>query len=182
MKTKKLFSVFRNVFGNWRYIALTIIIALVFYSINVFITNFSSIISYYSKLGIIGGSEFFFELFFSLGKIITKSSFISLIIISILIGILFSLIAYRTKKIKAITTKMGFFGTTGIFLGVLAPGCAACGIGLLSFFGLGAAVLTFLPFDGLEISILAILILGFSIFKITKDINNGIICKIDERR
>ena len=57
------------------------------------------------------------------------------------------------------------------------PGCAACGIGLLSLFGISAASLTFLPFKGLEFSILSIIILSVLIFEITKNISNGIVCK-----
>ena len=76
----------------------------------------------------------------------------------------------------------GFFGTTGIFLGILAPGCIACGVGLLSVFGISAAVLSSLPFEGLELSLLAIGILSFSTYKITGDINKGIVCEIPSKK
>ena len=116
------------------------------------------------------GIKFFFVLFFGFKETIIYSSFVSLVTISVLLGILFSLITYKTVMIKKSSNGIGVLGTTGIFLGILAPGCAACGIGILSALGFGAAVLTFLPFNGLEISFLAIWILLFSVAKISKDI------------
>ena len=176
---KELLSVWKNVFGNWKYITLAAVIGLVFYSINVLIANFSLIIYFYKENGLIQMFKFFSNLFLGFKETILFSSFIILISISVLLGILFSLIAYRTIIIKNVAGEIGILATAGIFLGILVPGCAACGIGLLSLFGVSAAVLTFLPFKGLEISFLAIGILGFSIFKISKDMNKGIACEID---
>ena len=180
MKAKELFSVWKKVFSNWKYITLAVIIALIFYSFNVFIANFSSLISFY-QLGFFGSIKLFFAFFVGFRSTTFLNVFITLIILSIFLGILFSLIAYKTKMIKSLSKKTGAFTTAGIFLGIIAPGCAACGVGLLSVFGIGAATLAFLPFDGLELSALASVILLVLIFKITKDINKEIICKIDER-
>ena len=175
---KELFSVWKQVFGNWKYIVLTIIIALVFYSLNVLIKSYDFLISFYSQAGFLGSIKLFFNFFVGFKETTLISSFISLIFITILFGILFSLIAYKTKMIKSVSGKTGIFTTTGIFLGVLVPGCPSCGIGLLSLFGIGAAALSVLPYNGLELSILAIGILSFSTFKITKDIKKGISCEI----
>jgi len=178
MEIKDIISVWKDVFSSWRYSMLAIFVISIFYSINVLIPNFSAVILYYQKLGFFGGSEFFFSLFFGFRETITIHSFITLITIGILFGMLFSLIAYKTNMVKTTSGKIGTFGSIGIFLGILAPGCAACGIGLLSIFGIGAAALSFLPFDGLEISLLAISILGFSVFKISKDIKKGVVCEV----
>ncbi len=178
MKFKELLKAWKDVFGNWKYSALALFIMLIFYSINVVISNLDNL-AFYNKFGFFGGIKFLFGLFLGFKDRIFFSSFISLVIIAILFGMLFSLITYKTKMIKNTSGKvMGFFGTTGIFLGILAPGCAACGIGLLSLFGISAAFLAFLPFGGLELSFLAMGILGFSIFKISKDIKKGVVCKI----
>ena len=60
--------------------------------------------------------------------------------------------------------KIGALSFTGMFLGIFALGCTACGLGLVAFFGLAASFAT-LPFKGLEISILAMIILTVSIFR-----------------
>ena len=177
-KIKDMLSVWKDVFSNWKYSIVAVFIGLVFYSINALISNLDNL-AFYNRFGFFGGIKFFFTLFLGFKDRIFFSSFLSLMAIAILFGMLFSLIIYRTKMIKSTSGKMmGFFGTTGIFLGVLAPGCAACGIGLLSLFGFSAAILTLLPFGGLELSFLAIGILGFSVIKISKDIKKGIVCEI----
>ena len=178
---KELFSVWKKVFGNWRYLTLTVIVAVVFYSLNVIIKSYESLISLYSQIGLLGSIKLFFSFFIGFKSTTFIGVFISIILVSILLGILFSLIAYKTKMIKSVSGKTGFFVTSGIFLGVLAPGCAACGVGILSLFGISAATLAFLPYDGLELSAIAAVILLVLVFKITKDINKGIVCKTDER-
>ena len=175
---KKIFSVWKKVFSNWRYVALTIIIAVVFYSLNVIIKSYASLSSLYNKIGLFGTIKLFFSFFIGFRSTTFLGVFISIILISVLLGILFSLITYKTKMIKSVSGKTGFFATAGIFLGVLAPGCAACGVGLLSIFGISAATLAFLPFDGLELSAISAVILLILVFKITKDINKGISCEI----
>jgi len=182
MNTKEFFLVWKDVFSDWKYLSLAIIIALFFYSLNVFISDYNTLISFYSQLGLLGSIKLFFTFFVGFKSTTFLSVYISLIALSILLGMLFSLIAYKTKMIKSISKKTGFFTTTGIFLGIIAPGCAACGVGLLSLFGIGAATLSFLPFDGLELSAISAVILLILVFKITKDINKEIVCKIDERR
>ncbi|MBI2044253.1 hypothetical protein HYT24_02720 [Candidatus Pacearchaeota archaeon] len=174
-----LLSVWKQVFRNWRYSLLAILIMAIFYTSNVFINNFSSIASFYNYVGFFGAAKIFVTLVIGFKKTILLNSFISLIMITMLLGFLFSLVIYKTLMLKSVSgSRIGFLGTAGIFLGVLAPGCAACGIGLISLLGLSAAAISFLPYDGLELSVLAIAILGFSIFKISKDMSKGISCKI----
>lgn len=178
MKVKEILEIWKSVFGNWRYSLLGISVIFLFYSLNVTIANFSTIVSFYKNSGFFSSAEFFWILILGFKETIEFHSFVSLIIISVLLGMLVSLIAYRTNLVKVTSGKIGVLGTLGIFLGILAPGCAACGIGILSALGFGAAAITFLPFEGLELSWLAIGILGFSVYKISKDIKKGIICEI----
>ena len=180
MDSKRILNVWRKVLSNWRYSLSIIVIALVFYSVNIFISNWGSIINLYPSLGFFGTIKFFAILAIGFKKTVLLSSFVSLIIISLLFGLLFSLIIYKTNMAKVASGKtFGFFGSVGIFLGILAPGCAACGIGLLSFFGVSAAVIGSLPFGGLELSILSIGIISFSIIKITDKVDGGEFCSIE---
>ena len=123
----------------------------------------------------------FVNLFLGFGNTIVWHSYASLILIALLLGMFFSLVVYRTKmSVKVMDKKgTGIFASLGVFLGVLAPGCAACGMGILSAPGFGVIAVNFLPFKGLEISILSIIILGFSVFKITDKISNGNSCSIE---
>jgi len=189
LKLKKTFEVWKKVLRSWKYASLFIILTFVFYSFNAIIGNWKTLTSFYSSTGFFGTTKLFFTLLIGFHNTVLTSSFISLIFVSILFGLLFSLIVYRTFEIKSTLKGGGLFASLGIFIGALAPGCAACGIGLLSLFGISAAFLSVLPLGGLELSFLSIGILSFSIIKITRKINDGNICKIpfkkiqtDERR
>jgi hypothetical protein len=176
---KSIFGTWRKVFSNWKYLILTLFIALSFYSLNILFSSWGTLRSIYPSFGFFGSVKFFYILAIGFWHTVKLHSFVSLVFISIALGMLLSLMMY---KIRAGNTKsnkkVGLFGGIGIFLAALAPGCAACGVGLLSILGLNAAFLSFLPFDGLEISILAISIMGFTIVKITNDMSSCNACQI----
>jgi len=93
------------------------------------------------------------------------------IILSFLFGINLSLIIFRFKEIKKYNNESG----TGIFTSVLSlfsAGCPVCSFTILSFLipGLSATFsLAILPFKGLEIQLLGILLLLIGIFILTKE-------------
>ena len=187
MGLKSVVKIWKKIFSNWKYLLLLFFISFSFYSFNVLINSWSSLTNFYSLTGFSQTLKFFFILSFGFFNTIKIHSYVSLIIVSILLGILFSLITYKVSAGSVSKSrKAGVFGSVGVFLAALAPGCAACGIGLLSVLGLSATVLTVLPFEGLELSIISIGILSFSIFKITKDMNTCDACQIklntNERR
>lgn len=168
------------VFYNWKYITLSVIVAILFYTFNVFISNYKIVFFSMTSYSFLDNFRFYFNLIMGYGNTMILSSFVTLIIISVLFGVLVSLITFKIRMIKSFENhKLGVFASVGILLGILAPGCAACGLGLLPLLGLSATSLYFLPFKGLEISIIAILILGFAIFQISRNITE---CKITSRK
>jgi len=173
-----IFSLWKKIYGNWRYTLSLILIALFFFILNIFIKNYNSIILNYKSLGFFGTLQFFYFLTIGFKGTVFLSTFIIVIIIGLLTGMLLTLIFY---KVKALNTqkKVGFVGAFGIFIGIAAPGCAACGVGLLAVFGVTAAGLSILPFKGLEISLLAAAILLFSTWKVSKDLLKCKTCQIE---
>jgi len=174
---QSFFGVWKKVFSKPWYVVLSVAIALIFYLGNIFIINHNNIILFYHLFGL-GIVSSLPSLLLAKGLILT-SSLVTLILISILFGILFSLILYKAKMIKSVSGKTGIVASIGIFLGVIGPGCAACGLGLLPVLGISSAFLIALPLHGLEISILSVGILAIVTFKITKDIDKGISCNIE---
>jgi hypothetical protein len=69
----------------------------------------------------------------------------------------------KNQKLK------GSAGSGGIVLGILAPACPSCGIGILSLLGFGS-IGAFLPFGGREIGIVAIFILLGSLMYVSREI------------
>jgi len=172
-----VFDVWKQIFGNFKYLVTGFVLAILFYSFNVTIPNIALLKYNYSNFGFFSFTKLFFNLFIGFGMTILLSSYISLIIISILFGVLVSLLIFKVSSAKE-SKGHWFSGIIGSALGIIAPGCAACGIGLLSVLGLSSAFLTYLPLKGLEISILAILLLSLTILKTSKDLTMCEICKI----
>ncbi len=176
MNNKTIFSVWRDIFSRPTYLILLVVSSVLFYLANVIIQNFSNLFSLYSNYGLSQTLHFLFNLSINFRQAVTLSSYFSLITISILLGILISIIVYKTKNVSEKTSKgNNSLSAIGLFLAILAPGCAACGLGLIAVLGLSGAILTFLPYKGLEISVISIAILAFAIFKMSKDIT---ICKV----
>ena len=174
MKLKEAGSALKKVFSNWKYILLSLAIAAAFYALYIFFTDYKQVSLIFSSYGLLKTltSLPFLTSFFPLRSIL------GFIAMSLLLGVLFSLIIYKTKMLKSASGKTGLWVSLGIFIGILAPGCPVCGIGLLSILGLGSAATPFLPFKGFGLLILSMGILSLSIYKVSKDINRGIICEI----
>lgn len=97
-------------------------------------------------------------------------------VIAILTGINTSMVICR----KQMTGGLGFGkGTTSnicsAVTGAVASGCPICTAPLLGVFGLGGA-LALLPFQGLELKTIAIVILGISLYYTSKNVK--ITCKM----
>ena len=60
-------------------------------------------------------------------------------------------------------------GFSGIVAGIIAPACPSCALSILSVMGVGGA-LAFLPFGGLELGFVAIIILIISLFYLSNKI------------
>jgi hypothetical protein len=175
---KKVFDVLKKVFEDWRYVVLFGVIALGFYIMNVAILNIGNFGGFYESMGIWGVLEFLFNSAIGFRFLVTKLGYYLTITIGLLAGVLISLLVYRFNFVKRNELKKtGAFAGIGLFLGILAPGCASCGIGLAAVLGLGAS-LAVLPLKGAEISIFAVCILFFSIFRVSKSLANDGVCEI----
>ncbi len=167
----------KRVFSHAKYIVIALVIALLFFEFNVAVLNFALLREFFSR-SFIDGLDILFQLSKGFYETIMIHSFISVVMISLLLGILVSLIYFKSDYNLGIDKKEGFFGGMGILLGALIPGCAACGISILGIFGLGAGFFALLPFEGFEISVLAILILLGVIYKTTLDVTSCNIQKL----
>ena len=159
----------KNVFSRGSYLLLAIVIAFLFYAFNVFLANWKSLRDFYYLDGFSQAFVLFGRFLATFRVTITWYSFTTLILISILVGMLASLIFYKARIIRGVSPdkKIGLFASLGIFLGALAPGCAVCGIGLISTLGLSATVISIFPFKGIELSFLSVVILLYATFKIS---------------
>jgi hypothetical protein len=157
-----------DVYKDKWYIVLSVAFALLVFLFNALITNYSFIFSGVSLTVILG-------LIWGFIINVNPISVILVIVMSILSGIVFSQGVYQIKRQVSLSTATGF---SSVLLSVVAPSCPACAIGLLSVLGVGG-ILTVLPFKGLELGILGVVLLVVAIVYLSGKITTKT-CKISK--
>lgn len=172
-KDNRNFDVFYDVFTNWKYLALTLFVSFIFYFLNGAIANAQNYMSFYKSLGFLGATSILAILSLKFLDSVSYLTAGGIVVLSLLFGVLFSLLAYRFGIMKsAIDGKIGLTGGAGLFFGLAAPGCAACGVGLVSLLGFSSALAS-LPFKGKEIVFIAIGLLAISISNVSSSIGRS---------
>ncbi|MBI2565285.1 hypothetical protein HYV79_04880 [Candidatus Woesearchaeota archaeon] len=168
LRINNLFFALKTVYSEAIAWIISIIVAILVFSVNVLSTNFYLLLK---NLNI----QLFTYLMIGVTQSMSISSIVLLSTISALTGILASLLIYKIKSIQNISNGFYSVGSGGALLGLLVPSCSACGIGLLSVLGY-SSLLAFLPFRGLEIGVLGVGLLVVSIISLSNKIVEG--CKI----
>ncbi|MFW0862262.1 MAG: hypothetical protein ACKKL6_01625 [Candidatus Komeilibacteria bacterium] len=170
------------VFKNTRYIITGIIFAFLVYMLSV-ITNKSGFINFtiksdmfnfFTRIKLITSSLFSIETNFT-----SSLSFWVIVLVAIVAGINIAMLVYLLRR-QAKATKEAGASFFGIVAGMIGIGCAACGsVILTTLFGLGftASLISFLPLDGAEFMILALLAMIISVYYVSKKIVNPMVCK-----
>ncbi len=110
------------------------------------------------------------------GPIFTTVSFVLSLAISALFGIYLALLSFRHDLIKnSRDAKAVISGLGGTIAGVFASACPTCGAPLLALFGAPLALMA-LPFQGLEIKVLSVLLLLLSVYLLAKSIEKKLNC------
>lgn len=112
-------------------------------------------------------------LFEGLSMAMSPFNFYSLIFISILSGANLYLVTQLLRRQVVQKTHLVF--GLGTMFGLAGSGCASCGLPLLGLVGLSSSA-AFLPFRGIEISILSIGLLIFSTIYLSRSLTQA--CKI----
>lgn len=155
---KSVISLWKNIFKQKKYYLILSITAIALYIITVLLFQLR-------YLTISSLEHPVLLLFSGFYNFVPRWTFYSTIVICFLTGMLFSLLSYRFDNLKqASNEKISWLSSIGIFLGVAAPGCASCGVGLAVALGLGSTIAK-LPFHGMEISLFAMLILMLSVWR-----------------
>ncbi|PIN73568.1 hypothetical protein COV20_05080 [Candidatus Woesearchaeota archaeon CG10_big_fil_rev_8_21_14_0_10_45_16] len=149
---------FKEVFSNKNYVILAVIFSIVIYSFNVLLHNYRLVAEFDLKLT--------WALLIGSIQSMPLLSYLYLSTVSILTGITLSLAIYQIRR--QIKQAAGA-GMVAIIMGVIAPGCSSCALGLIGFLGL-SSIIGYLPFKGLEIGVLGITLLGVSIIYLCKKI------------
>ena len=106
-----------------------------------------------------------------------------LVTVALLTGLDVAMATYHFRE-HGLDLQQGGAGAAGVVLGTLGAGCAACGsavlLGLLSLLGVSTSLL-FLPLDGLEFALGALVVLALSIYWLADGMRGGEIngCPVD---
>ncbi|MFQ3318339.1 MAG: hypothetical protein ACI8UR_000848 [Natronomonas sp.] len=106
-----------------------------------------------------------------------------LVLVSALFGVDIAMVSYHLRE-HGFSLSGGGGSAIGAVFGALGAGCAACGsallIGILSLFGISTTLL-FLPLDGLEFALLALVTLLLSIYWVADGMRGGRVagCPVD---
>lgn len=112
------------------------------------------------------------------GPLFTTASVALSLTISILFGIYIALFVFRRDLMKDDkNSKAVISGIGGTITGVVAAACPTCGAPMLAIFGAPLALMS-LPFQGLEIKVLSILLLILSVYLLTESIEKKIKCAV----
>lgn len=156
----------KEVYDAKKYFAITILVAIVLFLFNTLVNNYRILIS-----------DFSFFLFFSLlqGTLasMTSLSMVFLITISVLAGIVTAMTVFLVQRQVQGNFKASL---SSILVGLIAPACPSCAIGLLSVLGFGG-FLAVLPFKGLELGFLGVVFLGISTVYLSNKITTKV-CSI----
>ncbi len=97
-----------------------------------------------------------------------------LVIVALLTGANLTLVVRRLSSLRA---SGGLRLTVGgnSLLGIVGSGCASCGLSILAFFGLSGAI-AYLPFRGIELSVIAIAALSVSLVFLIRSYSQKQVC------
>ncbi|MDP1694422.1 MAG: hypothetical protein Q8L34_02675 [Candidatus Woesearchaeota archaeon] len=180
-RIEKIGNGLKEAFNKPQYMFLSLSIAVLFFAINIVLPNSKTLLEIFATQGIGAGWRFLLVLLEGSFGSMTVTSSILLITIAVLLGIVVSLIVYKVKTIKGSSMQNGKITTVGAILGIAAPGCASCGIGVLSIFGLTSS-LAVLPFKGAEIGFISVALLATSTASLATRITEGESCKIEFKK
>lgn len=118
-----------------------------------------------------------------IGTAFTLPESVVLLAVAVLFGVNLSMLTYQFREHR-VSLRDGSGSAAGMVLGVLGAGCAACGTailaGILSLVG-AAGVTTLLPLEGMEFSLLALVLLVLSVYWLADGMRGGEVrgCPVD---
>lgn len=106
----------------------------------------------------------------------SQLSLMLLMIVATLTGLNLTLTVQRLRTLRS-SGKIHLAVGGSSLLGIVGSGCASCGLPILALMGLSGAMV-YLPFRGIELSIIAIALLGSSLYFLLESRSKEKVCEV----
>lgn len=144
-----------------KFVAKALLAAFVYLALSIILVNYKSFISFgRSEYDLLPKLKILLLIFFGSFQALSTRDTILLLTTAILFGVNIELV-FRKMKFLAAYGNLHVTIGTGLIT-IAATGCASCGLSIASLVGLGG-VLALLPFHGLELYVVSIIILTVSL-------------------
>jgi len=157
-----LFKVLLQESKKNNFIVKSFFVAALYVIASILLINYKSFLSFgMSEYALFPKLKILILIFFGSFQALTTRDTILLLLTAILFGINVELVL---RKIKFLASYGNLHVTIGTgLITIAATGCASCGLSIASIVGLGGA-LALLPFHGLELYVVSIIVLTLSLF------------------
>jgi len=150
------------------YVILTGILAILLFILYIVINSFSV---FTSILAITSDPFILWKVFVNqvemIWEIAGPVNVLAVALVSFLAGLNLSLVVLRTRTTKVFIGRTNVLGFFGIFGGAFGAACSACNTALIGLLGVSGGLAVF-PLQGLEFSILALVLIAFSLYFVSK--------------
>ena len=185
--------------GDWRLMARTarLVLSVPMYAVVAVVAAVAALTLFVASLNVplvssvvVGGSlplanrlRVLLELYPFVGTSFGTAQGVLLLVVAALSGVDVSMAVYHLRE-HGLSLQTGGTSLAGVVLGTLGAGCAACGsavlLGVASLLGVGSSLL-FLPLDGLEFALGALVVLLLSIYWLADGMRGGRVagCPVD---
>lgn len=185
--------------SDWRLMARTVrlVLSVPAYAVVAVVATVAALTLFVASLNVplvssvvVGGSlplvnrlRVLLELYPFVGTSFGTAQGVLLLVVAALSGVDVSMAVYHLRE-HGLSLQTGGTSLAGVVLGTLGAGCAACGsavlLGVASLLGVGSSLL-FLPLDGLEFALGALVVLLLSIYWLADGMRGGRVagCPVD---
>ncbi len=117
-----------------------------------------------------------FNLVLGMWSVMGTHGLMALLVTAVLTGANLTLLFHRLAEMSRLGNLQFVVGGSSV-VGIVTSGCAACGLPFLSILGITGS-LAFLPFKGVELSYISVLVLLVSLYLIIRSKNADQSCKV----
>lgn len=167
----RILSALKLLFTSPGYLLLTFLVALTLFAVYFVINDLAL---YRSAVSISGSLMFLWKVFanhvFTVAETSSLLNVFAVGVVSLLGGFNLSLTVLRVLRTKIFIGRASLPGVFGTLGGAFAASCTACSTALISLLGVSGGLVIF-PFGGLEISLLAAVLLIVSLYYVSKSLS-----------